>query len=93
MGRQIIQQPDGKFAIWSTNSDSIIIYDASEADIITYFLQQDIKDSVAATMNILDELKNGETPYYQFTRTWEEAIKEHEERHGPLSGASIREGR
>lgn len=91
MGRQIIQQPDGLFAVWSTNSDAIFLYDATEADILTYFLQRDVRDSIAATMQILDELRAGEKPYYQFTMTWEEAVKRHEERHGPLGGTEIRE--
>jgi hypothetical protein len=84
LGRQILKQPDGEFAVWSTNSDSIIIYDATEADIVTYFLERDVRDSIAATMKIIDELEAGEKPYYQFTMTWEQALKEHEERHGPL---------
>jgi hypothetical protein len=85
LGRQILKQPDGKLAVFSTVSGAIIIYDASEADIITYFLERDVRDSIAATMKIIDELEAGEKPYYQFTMTWEQALKEHEERHGPLN--------
>jgi hypothetical protein len=91
LGRQILKQPDGKLAVWSTNSDSIIIYDASEADIVTYFLERDVRDSIAATMKIIDELEAGEKPYYQFTMTYEEALRKHEERHGPLNRTEVRE--
>ena len=87
MGKQIIQQADGKFAIWSTNSDAIVIYDATEADIVAYFLQRDVRDSIASTMKILEELRAGKQPYYQFTMSWDEALKEHEERHGPLDSS------
>jgi len=85
LGRQIIQQPDGKLAVWSTNSDSIILYDATEDEIVQYFIDREVKRIDQDIRQIIAELRGNGKPYYQWTMTWDEALKEHEERHGPLT--------
>lgn len=89
MGRQIIKQPNGKFAVWSTNSDAIILYDASESELVNYFVEREIKRIADDIRQICAELHGGGKPYYQWTMTWDEALKEHEENHGPLAGVEI----
>jgi hypothetical protein len=90
LSRQIIQQPNGRFALWSTNSDAITVVDASEEEVIEYFGQQAYDLAAEDVRRIIQELRKGERPYYQFTMTWDKAIKEHEERHGPFSRTTFR---
>ncbi len=38
MGREIVRQPNGKWAMWSNNSDAFVMLDAEPDDIITYMV-------------------------------------------------------
>ncbi|MBZ5660029.1 MAG: hypothetical protein LAO08_06440 [Acidobacteriia bacterium] len=81
MGRQIIQQPDGKFAVWSSNSDSFLMIDATKQEIVDEFAEEARRDAVEHVEQIFTKLANGIKPYYQFTLTWEEAIADYERIH------------
>jgi hypothetical protein len=39
MGREIMRQPNGKWAMWSNNSDAFVMLDAEPDDIITYMVE------------------------------------------------------
>ncbi len=38
MGKQIYEQGDGKYCIWSTISDDVIAYDLTQAEVIDEFV-------------------------------------------------------
>jgi hypothetical protein len=80
MGMQVIKQPDGKYALFSSFSDTICAYDQTRRQIISIFMKRAAKDARSNTERILDELDGGKKPYYQFTMTWAEAVNKHKKR-------------
>jgi ERCC4-related helicase len=84
MGYQVIKQPTGQlFAIFSTFTDTIIVYDASAAEVVDWFAERasrDARTAVARLVQLVDADKAREA-YYQFTMTWDEALRE-DEQHG-----------
>ena len=82
MGRQIIMQPNGKYAIWSSIVDNFILLDAEPEEIVEEFLSSAKQGIKFETDRIFKALNKGDRPYYQFTKTWEEAIKEVKRVHG-----------
>lgn len=81
MGNQIIRQPSGTFAIFSTVTGTIVAWDASESDIVAWFTERDASEwEVRAA---LTHVAAGapEKIYAQFAMTWEEALAE-DRRHG-----------
>lgn len=84
MGRQIIKQPDGKFAIFSSMTDTIIVYDASAAEVIVWFAEeaaQRTRDEVERLIGHVDSGRPQEA-YGQFVMTWDEALAEDREHEG-----------
>jgi hypothetical protein len=83
MGSQIIKQPDGRFAVFSTFTDTIIIWDATVSDIVEYFERQAAEDARRAVTRRTDLVEAGKAreAYYQFTMTWPEALRK-DEQHG-----------
>lgn len=86
MGSQIIIQPNGRYAVWSSVVDGITIYDCEPKDILDYWLEREKERLSSALELIIKNINEGNTKrsYFQFTKTWDEALKEHEENHGPL---------
>lgn len=82
MGRQIIKQPDGRYAVWSSVVDSFVMIDASPEEIIDDMLA-DEKDRIQKQVaEVIAKLAAGKKPYHQFTMTWAEAMATHAEIHG-----------
>ena len=82
MAHRIIKQPNGRYALWSTNVDNFLLTDATPEEIIDYkvnLFRKDITDMVNITTQKLD---NGEKPYYQFTLTFEKALEVIKRVHG-----------
>lgn len=84
MGFQIIKQPDGKYAGFCSISDAIIGTDLSREEIIDHLVKEKLEDITRKVNDVCDQLDAGEKPYFQFTMTWEEAKRTHEEHHGPF---------
>ena len=82
MGQQIIQQPDGKYAIWSTVVDGFVLIDAEPNDIINHWLESERERITKIVAGIIEQLERGEKPYYQFTMDWYEALHTHKQVHG-----------
>lgn len=81
MGRQIIKQPNGKYAIWSTVSDSVIAWDGTKEEIINYFAEEAKQRAITKVNELIDQIDNGQNPYFQFAISWKEcekSIKEQE---------------
>ena len=74
MGHQIIKQPDGLYAVFSSFTDTWIIYDADRQEIFDYYAERAKEDADRNTKRILDRIEEDpRRAYYQFTMTFEEA--------------------
>jgi hypothetical protein len=91
MPRQIIRQPDGLFAVWSTVVDGFVMIDASPQEIIDEWVAEQELEIGASVERTVDALKRGEKPYHQFTMTFDEALELYRHIHGkPTSLEQIR---
>lgn len=82
MSNQIIKQPDGRFAVWSTITDGFILIDATPAEIVEEWLSDERARLTERVEVITDALDAGERPYHQFTESWEEALETYRQVHG-----------
>jgi hypothetical protein len=75
MGHQIIRQPDGLLAVFSSFSDTWIIEDASPEEILDYYAERAAEDARRSTQRTLDAVLAGgpREAYYQFAMTFGEA--------------------
>jgi hypothetical protein len=75
MGQQVIKQPDGLYAIFSSITDTWIVYDATRKEISNYFARQAADDARHQVDRIFARLDTNPAAaaYYQFTLTFEEA--------------------
>lgn len=75
MGQQIIRQPDGKLAVFSSITDSLIVTDATAEEIVEWRAQRAAEAERERTWAELKRVQDeaNERPYFQFTLTWEEA--------------------
>ena len=83
VGHQIITQPDGLLAVWSSTVDAITIIDATDEELIEHRAAQaaerarrDTRDAIAIAR------QHGTSAPRPFGMTWAEALAEHAERHG-----------
>lgn len=82
MAHQIIKQPNGNFAIWSSVVDHFILVDATSEEMIEYYIKRETEDITERVNKTVTQLNNGENPYYQFAMDWEEALEQVKECHG-----------
>jgi hypothetical protein len=81
MGRQIIKQPDGKYALFSTISDGFLIRDTTPEGIVEFLMEDSRRDLQEYVDQVIEKLDAGRRPYYQFTLSWKEAVKLDERNH------------
>ena len=84
MGHQIIRQPDGKLAVFSSVVDSWIIMDATPEDLGDYYAEKAAEDARRDVARILGHVLAGEPRkvYCQFARTFDEANQSSREHGG-----------
>lgn len=84
MGKQIIKQPDGKYAVFSSVTDTIIFWDATEEEVVQYFVDRVVEGTRRSVEKILTHVAADKPrkAYYQFAMTWEEALQSDRERGG-----------
>lgn len=77
MGQQIIKQPDGKLAVFSSIVDAFIVVDATPEEILDWRAVEAAAKERERTQRELDAVLAGDPRrvYYQFARTWEEAAE------------------
>ena len=80
MSWQIIKQPNGKYAIWSHVTDSIVKYNLNRFQTVHVFMQDFLKQQAKREIQLekdiqhhCDQLDKGLT-YHAFSMTWEEAL-------------------
>jgi hypothetical protein len=82
MPQQIIKQPDGKYALWSTVVDSFILFDCTPQDIIDHWVEQERNEISRRVDGVVTSLEMGGKPYYQFTMTFDECVARMRELNG-----------
>lgn len=83
MGKQIVKQPNGKYAIWSSVVDDFVCIDCENAkEIIEDFMEEQQRQVTNTVERIVKALNNGGKPYYQFTKTFDECVEIIKKLHG-----------
>lgn len=82
MGHQYIKQPNGKFAIWSSIVDDFTYIDCTMEQIVEIEVEEAVKDLKQRLTETLSKVDKGEPAYYQFTKSWKEALEFRDEIHG-----------
>lgn len=87
MGNQIIRQPDGHYAVFSTVTDTIILWDATKDEIVDWFAEQAAERARQDARRILEHVATGNPrrAYYQFAMTWDEALEDDRKNGGDAS--------
>lgn len=86
MGQQIIRQPDGRLAVFSSITDSFIVVDATLEEIVEWRAEEAAEQARERTRAELARVlaEGNRRPYQQFTLSWEEAAKMDRENGGEL---------
>ena len=84
MTYQVIRQPGGELAIFSTYTDTIVMWDATAADVTEWFVERAVADAKERAERILEAVTAGDPRkvYHQFAMTWGEALEMDREHHG-----------
>ena len=91
MGRQIVKQPDGKFAIWSSVVDDFVIIDCDGVPELIDAIVEDARRDITRTVeSVVEKLAAGEKPYYQHTKTFDECMEIIKEVHGEDHADEVR---
>jgi len=91
MARQIIKQPNGKFAIWSSIVDNFIMTDATPEEYIQFRIEEESNRIKKDITEIVEKLEAG-TKIGYYDLSWDSALKEIEERHGAEELKKVLEG-
>jgi hypothetical protein len=75
MGYQVIRQPDGRLAVFSSFMDQWAVYDAEPDELVEWFAEKAAKDARRSAQETVDAVLAGEPQrvYYQFAMTFDEA--------------------
>ena len=74
MGQQIIRQPNGKFAVFSTIVDSLVGADLTRKQLVERLDARAHADNVRHVREVTQMIAKGKPAYFQFTMTWDEAV-------------------
>lgn len=90
MGQQIIKQPNGLFAMFSSSTDTIVAWDATAEEIVEWFADQAAEDARRRVRVLLSDVGRGEArrAYHQFAMTWEQALEADRAHGGDASRAA-----
>jgi len=86
MGQQIIKQPDGRLAVFSSVTDTFIVVDATPEELIEWRAEEAAERAREQTRREVDKVLAGNSRgvYSQFAMTWEEAAAKDRENDGDL---------
>jgi hypothetical protein len=78
MGRQIIRQPDGRLAEFSTIVDAFVIYDATPEELAEIHAEEAASRAREETLEAAQRaMETGSSSRTQFAMTWDEAYALH----------------
>ena len=76
INEQIIVQPDGQYAIWSSVVDDFIYTNiSSKEEIIEIFVHRARHNITRQVNNTIKLLNDNKKPYFQFTKTFIECLE------------------
>jgi hypothetical protein len=75
MSHQVIRQPDGRLAVWSTVVDDFVIKDASPGELLDHYAEEAAERARGSAERVVDRVLAGRAQevYGQFTMTYAEA--------------------
>lgn len=82
MSNQIIKQPNGLYAIFSSVVDGFTYWNMTRQDIIDLWVEEQRQHLTESVNKFCDALDASKNVYHQFQWSWDEALSEHERRHG-----------
>lgn len=84
MGQQVIKQPNGKLAVFSTGTDTWVFWDATADELIEHYKEEAARTAEQRLIDITKAVENNEANriYHQFTMSFEEANRLHLENDG-----------
>lgn len=84
MGSQILRQPGGLYAVFSSESDTIVAWDATEDEIVEYYVRIAAERARRDVQRTLGFVAAGEPrrAYFQFALSWDRALAEDQEHGG-----------
>lgn len=84
MGHQIVLQPDGRLAVWSSIVDDWILFDADPAELVEHYAARAAEKAREDTERTVRLVLKGEAraAYFQFVRTFDEFQAERLRHHG-----------
>jgi len=68
MGHQIIKQPDGKYCVWSTIVEGLILENVTKDDLLHYYLDRAVLEEKQKLAEILKNVDAG-TPEQVYLNT------------------------
>ncbi len=77
MGQQIIQQPNGKFCLFDSITDTFVLMDYTGSEMVEYIADEAKCRAKKQAQQLIDSIERKEKPYYQFTMTFSQAAKKH----------------
>lgn len=86
MGYQVIRQPDGKLAIWSSYTDGWAVLDAEPGEAVEWFAELEAQRARRDAERVVGHVVAGEPhkAYYQFAMSFEEADAQTDEKAADL---------
>lgn len=82
MGQQIVKQPNGLYAVWSSVVDDFVLFDATPDDIVNEMVNTERKNISESVRRIIGQLAANDKPYCQFTMSWRECLATIKRLHG-----------
>lgn len=77
MGRSIVKQPDGKYAVWSTVVDNFVCQDMTRDELKDFFAEEAVEQARQEVDRQLSRIAEGKTTY-----TYEQCLNLIREIHG-----------
>lgn len=74
MARQIIKQPDGRYAVWSTIVDDFVAVNVDRDEIIEMFVEGERQRIIQSVDETLEHIAAGRPAYYQFTKSFDDCV-------------------
>jgi hypothetical protein len=81
VGDRILVAPDGTYAVFSTVTDTIVFYDATEEDLVE---RAAIRAAEIARQNVREEIERIRTGGSPWQMPWDEAVRQDREHGGEV---------
>jgi len=82
MGQQIIKQPDGQYALWSSVVDDFVALNCTPEDIFEIWLEDERRRVEDAVTSEIAKLNDPKAKLRCTQKSWEEALHTRKQAHG-----------